>query len=65
MFMPASASRRDRSHGGSAGLAGSVCRSPARRRPEVQIIDAICINISENYQGIAAVMVTVAGNPNA
>jgi hypothetical protein len=58
MFMPASASRRDR-----PTRIGELCRfglllagAPLARR---QVFDAICINISDNDQEIAAVMVTV------
>jgi hypothetical protein len=57
MFMPASASRRDR-----PTRIGEPCRfglllagAPHARRASV---DAICINIYENDQEIAAVMVT-------
>jgi hypothetical protein len=58
--MAASASRRDRLNGGSATLAVSVAGPSARRMPHVQVFRAICINISENVQETAAVMVTVS-----
>jgi len=64
MFMAASASRLDRAQA-PATLEASASRSSARRTPDVQVFDMICINISEIVQAIAAVMVTVDAQANA
>jgi hypothetical protein len=56
--MVASSSRRGRPTTDPT-LEGSACCSSARRTPDVQVFDAICINIYEIVQAVAAVMVTV------